>query len=165
MYLSDLQQSVLTNVGTPIAPLLLFALVNGQFASVIGAEASVTGRPVQGLQLQMNIGWNDLTLDGDVFAGPFLLFDKGDRLNFSPEYTIGGSADYSFDIGQYNGTFSVSGNYKSRRSLHTIARGPVVTTGDHLFIARTTFTVASPQRWSDTLFEIGRAVGRDRGWH
>src|SRR3546814_130268 len=77
---------------------------------------------------------------------------KGDRLKFSPEYTIGGSADYSFDIGQYNGTFSVSGNYTSRRSLHTIARGPVVTTGDHLFIARTTFTVEAPQGWSATLF-------------
>src|SRR3546814_7147678 len=51
---------------------------------------------------------------------------KGDRLYFSPEYTIGGSADYSFDIGQYNGTFSVSGNYTSRRSLHTIARGPEI---------------------------------------
>src|SRR3546814_2456653 len=104
----------------------------------------------------MNIGWNDLTLDGDVFAGPFLLFDKGDRLNFSPEYTIGGSADYSFDIGQYNGTFSVSGNYTSRRSLHTIARGPVVTTGDHLYIARTTFTVERLEEHTSALLSTMR---------
>src|SRR3546814_17506613 len=83
----------------------------------------------------MNIGWNDLTLDGDVFAGPFLLFDKGDRLHFSPEYTIGGSADYSFDIGQYNGTFSVSGHYTSRRSLQPIAKGTVVPMGAHLSLS------------------------------
>src|SRR3546814_15994791 len=100
----------------------------------------------------MNIGWNDLTLDGDVLAGPFLLFDKGDRLNFSPDYTIGGSADYSFDIGQYHGTFYVSGNYTSRRSLHTFARGSVVSIGDNLFIARTTFTVKAPHGGSAHLF-------------
>src|SRR3546814_2317423 len=44
----DVQQALLTNVGTPSAPLFLSALVNGQSASGIGAEASVTARPVIG---------------------------------------------------------------------------------------------------------------------
>src|SRR5262249_23664904 len=72
------------------------ALVNGESASGAGVDIAVTTRPLDRLELGVTFGWNDLKMDAEVFSNGALLFAKGDRLNYSPEFTGGTSVAYSF---------------------------------------------------------------------
>jgi hypothetical protein len=97
------------------------------------------------------VGWNDLTMDTAVISGNTTLFEKGDRLNYSPEYTAGAFADYRFPLGgtAFEGELSVSASYSSEQTNHGDG---YVTTGDELLIVRAGFSIDSPNRWSATLF-------------
>jgi outer membrane receptor protein involved in Fe transport len=130
------------------------ALVNGQSASGAGFEFAVMGEPIEGLQLGANFSWNDLQMDAAVFSGGALLFDKGDRLNLSSEYTAGVSIDYEVPLGRngYSGRFSTSANYASEQDQRTVVSGVQRSgKGDDMFIARASFTLDFPDRWSATL--------------
>jgi iron complex outermembrane recepter protein len=131
------------------------ALVNGDSASGIGIDLALSVRPVEALDLALTVSWNDLQMDTDVFSGGQLLFAKGDRLNYSPEYTASALADYVFPIGRngFEGQFAVSGNYISERSFRTIFGGSSrEATGDNILISRASFTVNAPKGWSASLF-------------
>jgi len=100
-----------------------------------------------------------LSLDSPVFAtaagGPVLLFAKGDRLNYSPEYTGGAFADYSFPFGGsgLRGEFSASANYSSKSTVHVLAGNAAYSlSGDNLSIARASLSINSPDHWRATLF-------------
>lgn len=73
--------------------------LNANSASGIGAEYSITLKPVKRLTLTHIFSWNGLTLDSDVISGGEVLFPKGARLGSSPEYTYGFSADYVAPLG------------------------------------------------------------------
>ena len=49
--------------------------------------------------MALNFSWNNLSVDSEVISQGVLLFAKGDRLNYSPEYTMGASTQYSMEFG------------------------------------------------------------------
>jgi len=97
------------------------ATVNGQSASGPGMDLSVTTQPVAGLTVGINGSWNQLEMDSTVFSGGVPLFNKGDRLNTSPETTAGASAAYSFPLGAraLRGQLAASANYTSHQTFRT----------------------------------------------
>lgn len=131
------------------------ALINGASASGMGVDLGLTTRPAKGLELGVNVSWNNLETDSDVLSGGIILFNKGDRLNHSPEYTAGVMASYDFPLGKngFTGRFSTSANVTAERTYRSL-QGPllVVRTGDELLVSRAAFSIESPDRWSTTLF-------------
>ncbi|HEY5758603.1 MAG TPA: hypothetical protein VIU34_22410, partial [Steroidobacter sp.] len=114
-------------------------------------------QPLDGLALGLNVSWNDLTADSAVntLANSISLFAKGDRLNFSPEYTAGASLDYTFDLGAggYEGHFASAGSYSSEQTYRNVLGNVVVTdVGEPMLIVNTSFAVVSPHGWTATLF-------------
>lgn len=165
---SDVQQSLTVDASTPSNPgMFVAAAVNAASASGMGFEMALATQPVRGLNLGASFSWNDLTLDEDVFSGGVLLFNKGDRLNASPEYTVGASAEYGWPLGQsgLTGLFAVSGNYTSILSSRAIRGQVSVADGDPILIGRASFAVQSPSRWLTTLFvdNFGNEKGSP-GW-
>jgi iron complex outermembrane recepter protein len=131
------------------------AIVNAQSASGPGVDLSLAVRPVANLTLSATFSWNDLTFDRNVISGGQILFGKGNRLNFSPEYTGGASAAYGFPLGSngWRGEVSVSGNYTSAELYRSLLGSAVVSgTGDSMLIARTDFSIISTQKWRVTAF-------------
>jgi len=170
----DVQQSLTVNFigeGGVITPTT--ANVNGESASGVGFDFGLSARPIDELELGLTLSWNDLTMDGQVFSSssagvPVLLFDKGERLNVSPEYTVGTWAEYAFPLGsgRFNGRLSGSANYTSAMDLRTIAGGvQSIAAGDSLLIGNVSFSVDGPGNWSAKLFvdnvndERGSPVG------
>lgn len=149
----DVQQTLTVDFGS----VAVAALVNGESASGMGAELGVTLHPYDGLSIGLNGSWNDLTADSDLtsVANSIALFGKGDRLNFSPEYTAGATLDYRFAFGSsgYEGRFAGSGSYSSEQTYRNVlAGGVVVDVGEAMLIANTSFSIVSPHRWTVTLF-------------
>jgi iron complex outermembrane recepter protein len=152
----DVQQTVAVIAnGVPVT-----ALLNGPSASGLGFEFAVATEPLDGLELGVNFSWNDLTMDKPVRSlggsgSPVVLFDKGDRLNGSAEYTVGAAVDYSFALGGsgFKGQFSTAANYISEQSGRAImGEESVVIEGDETLIARAAFAIDSPRHWTATLF-------------
>lgn len=147
----DVQQSITVDVnGLPTT-----VLVNGESASGAGFEFAFTAQPVDALNFGVSFSWNDLAIDGNTLSEGVLLFEKGDRLNYSPEYTVGASVDYSFPFGSsgLHGTFSVSGNYSSEQSERSIVGGAqAIGTGDSILIGRASLAVQARERWTALLF-------------
>lgn len=148
----DVQQTTTVNFQSiPVT-----ALINGVSASGPGAEFGLTVRPIEGLELAVNASWNDLTMDSATFTRDgILLFEAGDRLNSSPEYTAGASLDYTVGLGSrgLKARFSASGNYVSEQGFWAIV-GPsrIRGLGDEMLIARTSLAIESLQGWTATLF-------------
>jgi iron complex outermembrane receptor protein len=148
---NDIQQQLLV----PYAGLHTTALVNAQSASGVGLDFAVTTRPLAGLELGVSIGWNNLSFDNDVYSGGLPLFRKGDRPNYSSEYTGDARVDYNFPVGGsgIKGRFSASANYSSKQALHGLAGATTfIDSGDALLIARLGFSIISPDRWTSTAF-------------
>ncbi|MEP7242111.1 MAG: TonB-dependent receptor, partial [Gammaproteobacteria bacterium] len=137
------------------------AFVNAQSASGVGAEFAVSTQPVEGLVLALDFGWNDLTFDKDVVSADGVLFGQGQRLSRSPEYTAGGSIQYSMPLGGdgYRGKFALSGNYTSAME-NGILNGAVVRASD-MFISRASFSVEAPAHWSAMAY-VDNLNGYDR---
>jgi len=69
---------------------------NGAGATADGLEFTATVRPLRGLRLQANGSYNKTKLDGDT--SPLVGGLKGDRLPFSPKFTIGLLGDYRWTV-------------------------------------------------------------------
>lgn len=146
----DVQQQVAVIVnGLPVS-----AILNDQSASGGGADLGVTVRPVQGLQLGATVSWNNLRSDADILSSGVVLFSKGDRLNFSPEYTAGALVNYAVDLGHgYTGTMSISGNDTASQCFRAIvARAQDVDCGNAVITSRAAFTLEFPSHWRLTLY-------------
>ena len=107
-------------------------------------------------------------MDADVRSSGIVLFDKGDRLNVSPELTAGAFADYVFPLGgsDYEGQFSASANYTSEMDLRTAvgafgAASRRIAYGDPMTICRVGFAVQAADRWTATVFVDN--VGNEQG--
>lgn len=74
------------------------ATVNGSSASGVGTDLALGFLPVDNLEADLSFSWNDLTQDNDVYSGPIILYHKGQRLATSPEYTAGGSLQYTVPL-------------------------------------------------------------------
>lgn len=148
------QQSL--TVVTPISPVPLTANVNGETATGLGVDVGLTAR-FGGLSVGVNGSWNDLTRDEDVYVLGVLLFDEGSRLNFSPEYTAGAFADYTFPLGRtgFDGSFSTSANYVSETPSSPFLAGGVRQNGfpsDSLMTVGASFSVRAREHWAATAF-------------
>ena len=155
---NDVQQLLRVNFNN----LPTSAPVNGGDASGLGFDLAVTAQPGNGLEFGANLSWNDLAWDEAKFVDDTLLFDKGDRLNFSPEYTVGLFADYSFPVGRFDGRFATSANYTSKQIISDVSSGVrSVWIGDDLCFIRASLALSSADRWMTTLF--AENVGNERG--
>jgi iron complex outermembrane receptor protein len=151
----DIQQNVnLSFMGAPIA-----ASVNGSSASGFGVDLSGVLRPAKGLDIGGTFSWNGLELDAAIITqtagGPVTLFQKGERLAFSPEYTASAFADYEFPVGGagLEGQFSGSLNYRSKIPGRLLASGVSrLFISDAPLTARASFALKSPDNWTATLF-------------
>lgn len=85
--------------------------INGSTARVNGAEVTATLRPVRGFVTAINAAYTDAVLTGDTDPQSLGAVD-GDRLPFSPKYTVSMSADYDWDIGN-DVVASVGGTIRS----------------------------------------------------
>lgn len=148
----DIQQALGVAIGTGgFAP----ATVNGTSASGMGADLALTIQALDGLEFGAAASWNDLTEDEDVFSSGLLLFEKGERLNASPEHTVTGWVEYATPLGSsgFTGRFSASANYTSRRNYTSLlGANRVLLVGDSILIGRSSIAVDSPSNWSATLF-------------
>jgi len=147
----DVQQTISVEVnGLPTT-----VLVNGESASGAGFEFSIAAQPIEAWFLSLSFSWNDLTSDSSVVSAGVPLFDKGDRLNFSPEYTAGAATDYLFPFGdgRYEAKFSLSANYISEQTYRNVAGDTrFIEVGEPLLIARASLAIESVSGWTATLF-------------
>jgi iron complex outermembrane recepter protein len=151
----DIQQALTVVVQQTPQVVSSVANVNGDSASGTGADLALSAAPLSGLEVGVSFGWNDLIMDEDVKSGPLILFDKGDRLNFSPEFTAGAFADYTFALGAggLEGQLSISGNFISEQGNRTIFAGALqYSESDDLLLGRASFAIRAPDRWATTLF-------------
>jgi iron complex outermembrane receptor protein len=146
----DVQQPTWIYLG----PIPFSAPLNGESASGLGADFAMTVHPVDGLSLGASFSWNDLAMDGPVTAGSVTVFEEGDRLSYSAEYTAGASIDYVFGLGGrgLEGRISAGANYSSAQTARTV-QGPaaVINEGDSLLISRASFTVGT-DHWTAGVF-------------
>jgi iron complex outermembrane recepter protein len=130
-------------------------LLNGASASGPGVDFALSTQLFDRLRIGMNLSWNDLAVDQDVYSSDIRLFDKGDRLNSSVETTVGASLSYSFPLGGggLEGTFSATANRTTKISEKALDGTSVLARyGDPILISRASFAVDSPQGWVVTLF-------------
>jgi outer membrane receptor protein involved in Fe transport len=159
----DVQQTLGVLIGTGV----FTAVVNGQSASGPGLDFGVTVHPTESLILGATFSWNDLALDEDVLVPALravpppptvvnvLLFEKGERLNYSAKSTVGATADYVFSIGGggLEGRFSASAQYSSKQENRTLSGTSVsINESDDTTIGRASFALSSPDRWTASLF-------------
>jgi len=85
--------------------------VNGHGADIDGAEIAATLRPTAGFVTSINFALNDAKLSGDT--DPLVVGAvKGDRLPFTPKYTVSVNADYQWALGG-DATASIGGSIRS----------------------------------------------------
>jgi iron complex outermembrane recepter protein len=149
----DVQQVL--QIPLPVGTGTVRAITNGTSASGVGVDFALTARPVRGLNIGVSASWNDLTHDSTTITNGSVLFNEGDRLNLSPEYTAGASADYEFPLGgSLRARFGVSGNYIPSKTMRVFGVGPtVVQPSDDMLLAGVHVVVESADdRWVATLF-------------
>ncbi len=146
---NDIQQNLtLRYLGAPIA-----ASVNGPSASGFGVDLSLTARPAPGFAIGGTYSWSGLKLDEQVVSNLIVLFNKGDRLSFSPEHTASGFADYSFPLGGLEGKLEGSINYRSAIPARALVSGVSrLYVSDAPLTARAAFSLKSPANWTTTFF-------------
>lgn len=144
----DTQQGLITPQG-------FSARVNAGKASGAGVDAGFTYQPNDAFALQLSVGWNGLELDEDVFSSGSVLFEKGARVNLSPEWTgsLGGS--YRVDMPMQDVQAVLSANFAYRSSVVlrylTGAPPPVTSESDDIRSLRASFGLQGA-RWSVDLY-------------
>jgi len=151
------QQLYVPYLGVPAGAI---AVVNAQSASGVGVDLAASMEPVRGLILRLNGSWNNLGMDTDVLSGGVILFNKGNRPNYSPQTTAGLAAEYRFPLGGhgYTGHIETSVNYVSRQSYRALQNGgapdafALVQRGDPLTTGRVSLSLVAPRHWQASLF-------------
>jgi iron complex outermembrane receptor protein len=131
--------------------------VNGKSASGAGLDFGATVRPVDSLALGVNFSWNGLHEDSSVYSGGSLLFPAGARIDASPEYTAGVTAEYDFPLGSHGWTagFGLDGRYTSEQtttSTSTTSALPIVLESNVITTGDVSFSVNSPKHWRWMLY-------------
>lgn len=152
---SDVQQTVGVPINAEGQSVNLFAPINGKSASGVGLDFGVSFVPIEGLRLGSTFGWNDLSMDEEVLSSGVILFNKGDRLVDSPEYTAGLTGTYDFELGSsgYIGQLAASAHYHSKLDTRTISGGALaIREGDDILVTRFGVSVYSPKSWTTTVY-------------
>jgi len=148
----DPQLRQFVNIGTPTVPLYLITPTNGTRARGFGVDAAINVSVTRDFSVGGSLSWNRLSFASDVYSQGIRIYDKGDRLDGSPEYTGSVYLDYSLGLGAgYKGVFSGSANYVSRLTTKNAGTG-VLFAGDSLTTAAMSFTIKSPKSWSVKAF-------------
>jgi iron complex outermembrane recepter protein len=160
-------QDVQQQLAVPYQNVDVTALTNGESASGIGADLGLTLRPANGVSLGVSASWNDLAVDSPIYIGSsnVVLFDKGSRLNYSPELTVGAFADCSFPVGSggYEAQLSLSGYYTSDQTFHGFGGNTAFENpGDSVTMTRVSISLLSPKHWTAALF-VDNANDEDAG--
>jgi len=149
----DVQQALGIPIGGNVD---LISLINAGTASGPGVDFALNTKPVDGLTLGFNLNWNNLQFNNAVYSSGNLYAASGDRLSYSPEYTIGGSAAYAFELGLANlrGRLSASANHESKQLFRYDAGGGniIKEPGDNITIARASFAVDAGTNWTASLY-------------
>lgn len=154
VYFIDWQDIQLT-VGYPVGTTFATATVNAASASGAGVDLSMAFHPLAGLDVTVSGSFNDLTIDEPVIDRNVVLFDKGDRPNYSTEYTASVSIDYGFAFGAsgLGGRLSTAFNYTSAYRIRNFTGGTVITNeGDNLRDLRVSFTLSAGERLETMVF-------------
>jgi iron complex outermembrane recepter protein len=133
----------------------VFVAVNSESMSGMGVDLAVTTRPADGLKLGASGSWNDLGMDAPVISYGSILYNKGDRMNGSIEYTAGVFGSYEFALGAsgLRGEFSTSGSYVSARPNQLLNGTEILEKpGDELLTAELGFAIHSQRRWTALLY-------------
>jgi outer membrane receptor protein involved in Fe transport len=150
----DIQQAL--EVPYPSGLCCLEVGVNGNSASGIGADLGLTVRPLEGLELGVNLSWNDLALDNSVISGGTVLIPRGERPNFSPQTTASTSVAYTVPlIAGYTGTIGASASYVSQlpdRQLEGTPSLSVALPDNSMTTGRVSLMLQAPHNWSATLY-------------
>jgi len=120
--------------------------VNGPAASGPGVDLALTVRPARSLEFGATFSWNDLTYDKTQSSGGVVQFNKGDRLNYSAEYTASGFGDYLVPLSEaLRAKFSIAANYTSKmQALFPSATAPpAVSEGDSLLFLRLSLALSN----------------------
>jgi outer membrane receptor protein involved in Fe transport len=131
------------------------ATVNGTSVSGNGFDGSLQAQLLPGLTAGVDFSWNSLHQNHPVYAAGLVLFNAGQRLAFSPQYTGGASVAYAFPLGQHGvlGRFSASANYTSGMAQNELTKsGLVWVQGNSMVNVRASFGIDTPEHWSVNLF-------------
>lgn len=143
----DAQLVTLTSLGTA-------AIVNAEPVTGFGLDGSVTARVSERFTVHGNVGWNDLTIDGNVLQQGAVLFPKGGRMNSSPKLTAGINGEYHFPVADADleGRIMVGARYTSELLQREIINGiPSLSMSDDILLAYLRAGVES-EKWSAMLF-------------
>lgn len=151
MHWSDVKQSLCTQVVVNTVPTCANFYVNTGTANGPGVDVALTLRPSEQLSIGLTGSWNDLHFTDEVFFGPDLLYNDGDRLALSAETTLGGFINYRASLA---GTglewgFSGSVNYKTAIEDAQIS-GRV--RGDAITDTRLGLEIVRPEAWTLEIF-------------
>ncbi|WP_447762074.1 TonB-dependent receptor [Sphingopyxis panaciterrae] len=151
----DIQQ----NLNVDINGVVFAASVNGPKASGFGADLALTAHPLDGLDIGGTFSWNGLDLSGPIITqtanGPVTLYQKGDRLAFSPEYTASAFLDYRFPVGSagLKGALSGSITYRSKIPARLLVAGAAQSyLSDEPLLARASIGLESPDNWTASIY-------------
>jgi iron complex outermembrane recepter protein len=151
----DVQQGIVTQQG-------FVARLNGGKATGAGVDLGIAYHPSSNLELQASVGWNSLEFDQDIFAPvttpqgvvDVLLFRKGDRVNYSPEWT--GSVGFNYRIATPMPAITtvLSSNYSYRSSTigRFLVNGVVPATESDVVRTWNATLGLEADRWTVSLF-------------
>ena len=154
-YWAHVQQSTAVEYSVPSGGFAIATVeLNGQSASGVGTEISLTARPVTGLELSAAFSWNNLHSNSNVYSAGTLAIAKGDRLGFSPEYTGTLSAQYTFAFGGsgLKGQLADSASYISKLVTTFIGTTPEPSSNDAMLTDKSSFSIIFPKHWVVALF-------------
>jgi iron complex outermembrane recepter protein len=119
---NDIQQAGSLTYGDP--PAYISATINGVSASGFGTDLSLTLHPARGLQVGGSLSYNGLKEDEDVTQTGIVLYPKGSRLAFSPQYSASAFSSYAFPLSaNLDGQLRISADYRSKEILRALAGG------------------------------------------
>jgi iron complex outermembrane recepter protein len=118
-------------------------VVSAPDADSIGFEAELTLNPLDGLDILLGVGYNDMEIT---------LADGSKTTSIqSPEWNWGGLARYQWAA--MNGTMAIQGDFHTRsKHFHSISKAEAVTQGSyHVVNARLSWTTAD-EKWEVAVF-------------
>ncbi|GAA0309919.1 TonB-dependent receptor [Sphingomonas oligophenolica] len=122
--LRDAQQSSV--VVDPVSGVTTNAALNIGTARTRGVEFQLTVKPAPGVNFGVTSSYIDARVTSDTRVGNTLIFRKGDRLNGTPEWTIGANAGFRAPIGSKGLLLTGTTNllYTSERTTSQLGIAP-----------------------------------------
>lgn len=145
----DTQQRIFVDIGNGLQAAVP---LNGETVDGFGIDLSLSAALTDSLTVGATISQNNLGFAADVESGGVIVYNAGDRVDESPETTIGLTADYLFTLGGgYEGRIAASANYHSKLSVTDGLTGDTVY-GDGIMQSQLRMTISAPENWTAVLY-------------